>query len=528
MAVKYKPWFRRDTEKSKGMDEPMSASREKKKRFEERSDGTEKRQVRAKEDFKRAKRKKLITAIAVVVVVVLVVFGIVFNSNLFYTGVTAVKAGPDKYTAADFNYEYFNTYYNTYTSLLNSYGDYVSMFLDPSQPLSKQQYSEDMTWEQYFENQAFTQLQQMSILNHAADDEGWELSADQKSEISAQIDSLKTAAASNGYSDYRAYIRALYGKGQTEQRLRSLLEKSYRATYYSQYLADTWKNGYTDAELDAYYDTVCDDYDLVSFMSYTVNAVTDEENGIDEATAKEQAKDIATEISAARDKAAFADAVYRYAPEDEKADYEDEDECLYRYAAPGGIANTEWRSWLLDPQRQAGDTTIVEFSTGYHVLLFLERCDNSFELGRFRSITVAVEKDEESGEITDATRAAAQETVDTILAAFAEDPTEEKFAALADQYSYEGVAGGLHENVILGQLHSVKEEDYVFSGAEVGAVETIYDNESFIIVYPLESGSRYDHFIARNLKGSDQYKETLEKTYESYPVKTTLAFRFAK
>ena len=47
----------------------MSASREKKKRFEERGDGTEKRQVRAKEDFKSKKRKKLITTVAVIVVV---------------------------------------------------------------------------------------------------------------------------------------------------------------------------------------------------------------------------------------------------------------------------------------------------------------------------------------------------------------------------------------------------------------------------------------------------------------------------
>ncbi len=506
----------------------MSASREKKKRFEERSDGTEKRQVRAKEDYKAKKRKRLITGIAALVVVLLIVVGLVFNSNLFYTGVPAVKVGDRSYTTSDFNYEYFNTYYNTYSSLSDSYGSYVSVLLDTSKPLDKQMYSDTMTWDQYFEDQAFDQLKQITVLNDMADAEGWQLTTEQKAEIDAQIESLKTAAANHNYSDYRAYIRALYGKGQTEKRLRSLLEKSYRATYYSQYLADTWKDGYTDAELDEYYDTVCDDYDLVSFMAYTVDAVTDEENGIDEAAAKEQAKDIATEISSARDKAAFADAVYRYAPEDEKADYEDEDECLYRYAAPGGIANTEWRSWLLDPQRQAGDTTIVEFSTGYHVLLFLERSDNSFELGRFRSITVPVEKDEESGEITDATRAAAQETVDTILAAFAEEPTEDKFAALADQYSSEGVAGGFHENVILGQLQSVKEEEYVFSGAEVGAVETIYDNESFIIVYPLESGSRYDHFIARNLKGSDQYKETLEKAYESYPVKTTLAFRFAK
>ena len=95
----------------------MSASREKKKRFEERSDGTEKRQVRAKENFKTQKRKKLITGIVIAVVVVLLVLGLVFNSNLFYTGMPAVKIGSTGYSATDFNYEYFNSYYNTYSSL---------------------------------------------------------------------------------------------------------------------------------------------------------------------------------------------------------------------------------------------------------------------------------------------------------------------------------------------------------------------------------------------------------------------------
>ncbi len=508
----------------------MSASREKKKRFEERSDGTEKRQVRAKEDFKRAKRKKLITAIAVVVVVVLVVFGIVFNSNLFYTGVTAVKAGPDRYTAADFNYEYFNTYYNTYTSLANSYGEYVSMFLDPSQPLCKQQYSEDMTWEQYFETQAFTQLQQMSILNHAADDEGWELSADQKSEISAQIDSLKTAAASNGYSDYRTYIRALYGKGFTEAKLRSLLEKSYRASYYSQYLTAKWKDSYTDGELDAFYDTVRTEYDPISFMAYTVNAVKDEENGIDEETAKAQAKEIAEQLLAARDKATFADAVYRFAPEDDKSKYEDEDACFHRYTAPSGIANEEWRTWLTDPARQAGDTTIVEFSTGCHVLLYLDRSDNAYEVANYRGITVTVEKDEESGEITEATRAAAQEKVDAILEYYEEDPTQDNFAALADKYdeSGEDVDGGLHENVVLGQLASEEAEEFVFSGAEPGTVKTIYEDGRFYILCAMESGERYDRYIAENRKASEQFTSMMEAGQAQFPVTTGFAFGFTK
>ncbi len=508
----------------------MSASREKKKRFEERSDGTEKSQVRAKETFKTKKRKKLITGIVVAVVVVLLVLGLIFNSNLFYTGVNALKIGHAGYTASDFNYEYYNTYYNTYTNLSNTYGSYASMFLDTTQPLDKQQYSEDQTWAEYFEGQAIDSLKQMTILNDMADKEGWELSSAQRQEISSHIESLKSAAASNNYSDYRAYIRALYGKGVTEKRLRDLLEKTYRASYYSQYLNEKWMDSYTEAELDEYYDSVCNDYDLVSFMTYTVNAQADEEAGIDAETAKAQAKDTANEIASARDKAAFADAVYRFAPEDQKADYEKEDACLRRLTSPTGISNTEWRAWLTDPARQEGDTTVIEFSTGYYVLLFLERNDNSYNIANFRGITINVENDEQLGEITDVTRAAAQKTVDDILAAYNEDPTEDNFASLADQYdtSGENRAGGLHENVVMGQLAEQAVEEFVFSGAEAGTVNTVYSDGKYYITYLLESGERYDRLIAKNLKASQQYTDTIAAADPDYPVSKTFAFRFTK
>ena len=508
----------------------MSASREKKKRFEERSDGVEKRQVRAKEDFKRKKRRKLIATIAAVVVVVLIVLGVVYNSNLFYTGTTALKIGDAKYTTADFNYEYFNTYYNTYTNLQNTYGTYAAMFLNPNEDLDKQQYSDDLTWDGYFEEQAIQHLKQMTILNDMADAEGWELSAAQKAEIEDNIDSLKTSAANSNYTDYRAYIRALYGKGFTEERLCSLLQKSYRATYYSRYLSDKWMASYTDGELDEYYDSICNDYDLVSFMSYTVNAVEDEENGIDAENAKAQAKNIADEILSARDQATFADAVYRFAPEDEKDDYKDEDACLHRYAAPAGISNTEWRSWLTDPARQAGDTTIVEFSTGYHVLLFLERSDNAYELVNFRGITINVATDEETGEVTDETRAAAQSLVDDILEQFEMNPTEENFASLADEYdnSGENRTGGLYQDVILGTLSDPEVEAYLFGDTQVGQVQTIYSDGKFYITYPLEKGERYDRFIAKNMKQNEEYSAMMEAADMNYPVTTGFAFRFAK
>ena len=132
-------------------EENMSASREKRIRFEERAEGKEKRQIRAKDNQKTARRKKLITTVAVAVIVVVLVLLVVVNSTLFYTGVPALKIGGSRYTAADFNYEYFTNYYQTYSNISTTYGEYASMLLDPSQPLNKQYYSETETWADYFE-----------------------------------------------------------------------------------------------------------------------------------------------------------------------------------------------------------------------------------------------------------------------------------------------------------------------------------------------------------------------------------------
>ena len=509
----------------------MSASREKKKRFEERADGTEKRQVRAKDDYKSRKRKKLIGTIAAIVVVVLLVLAVVVNSNLFYTGVTAVKTGDTRYTTADFNYEYFNAYYGTYGELYNTYGaELVSYLLNPQMPLDEQNYSETQTWDEYFEEYAMNQLQQMAMLNDMAKAEGWSLNAEQKAEIDANIDRIKTEAVSNGYSDYRAYLRNMFGKGITEERLRSLLESSFNATYYSQYLIDKWMNSYSEAELSEYYDGHRNEYDLVSYMSYFVDGSVPEDSELDADTALQQAKDIATEIATARDQATFAEVVRQNAPEDEKAELADDNACLNRLKSPTSITNEAWKTWLMDSQRQTGDSNIFAGTNGYYVLLFLERNGNEYKTANFRGITITVETDPDSGLVTDATRSAAEATVAMILEAYNENPTEENFAELANTYnSDESMTGGLCQNYVLGQIASREIEDYLFSEeTPVGEVKSFYYDGSYFVVYTMERGEQYNLLLAENLKASDQYSSTVEAAKADYPIEKKFAFRFAK
>ena len=506
----------------------MSASREKKLRFEERAEGTEKRQVRAKDNQKKARRKKLITTAAVIIVVVVLVMLVVFNSTLFYTGVPALRIGGQTYTAADFNYEYFTGYYQTYSSIANTYGEYASYLLDTSQPLEKQYYSETQTWADYFEENALNQLQQMTILNDMAKAEGWSLSAEQAAQIESNIDSLKTDALSQGYSDYHAYLKALYGKGITDSRLRELLRKSFSATYYSQDLVERWKNSTTDQEKLEYYAGVSSTYNLITYMSYYVSGAANDEEGIDSETAMLAAKNTAEEIAATADQDTFADAVYRLAPEEQRSAYADPETCLTRNASPSSLYSY-YSSWLTDASRVYGDTTVVTDGSGYYVVMFLESNDNSYKLVNYRGIVIQVETDE-NGNVNDSTMAEAQTTVDKIMETYNDDPTEENFAALANQYNGSATNGGLQENVTMGTLANYELEQFLFdeSARQPGDIYTFYKDGNYYIAYFVGYGEQYNLQIASNLMASEQYTGLIESKQEEYSVKKLFAFRFTK
>ena len=509
-------------------EENMSASREKRIRFEERAEGKEKRQIRAKDNRKVARRKKLITTAAVAVIVIVLVLLVVVNSTLFYTGVPALRIGDSRYTAADFNYEYFTSYYQTYSNIASTYGDYASMLLDTSKPLNKQYYSETETWADYFEGNALTQLQQMSILNDMAKKEGWTLSAERSADIEANINQVKTDAVSQGYTDYKAYLQALYGKGMTEKLLRELLQKSFTATYYSQDLVDRWKAAATDEEKQAYYDDVQSSYNLITFMMYHVDGSPNDEEGIDSETAMLAAKNTADEIASAVDQITFADAVRRHAPEAERANYESDDACLTRNASPTAI-DANYRSWLTDTARQFGETTVVQGTNGYDVIMFLEANDNRFKLVNYRGIVISVATDEE-GRVTDDAMKQAQETVDAIMEEFNADPTEETFAKLANEYNGSSTNGGLQENVVMGTLANHDLEQYLFdeSARQPGDIYSFYSDKSFYIAYFVGYGDQYNLRIAENLMAEEQYTGLIEGAKEDYAIKKLFAFRFTK
>lgn len=278
------------------------------------------------------------------------------------------------------------------------------MGLDLSKPLDVQAYMESMTWKDYFEQQAVSQLKQVYALTDAAEAEGFEYDA--SADVDAFAESIETGAA-NANMSAADYLKSSYGTLATMDNVKSFVEKSSIATAYYNSIEDATE--VTDEEVSAYYDENKDNYDSVDYLVCKIAAdMPEEETETDDETAANQTETTApetettgeTETLSEEEKAAQeaekeAAEAAAMAEAKEKADEmlnqisdETSFEDLYAdYATDTAVelrkTNTKKSSisptgvaqWLFDSARQAGDTTVIEDTTGnaYYVVYFIDR-----------------------------------------------------------------------------------------------------------------------------------------------------------
>lgn len=508
----------------------MSASQEKKKRREDGFDNvSEKREKRKKQESK-TKRTNAVQISIIAVVLLLIVAVFVVNSNLFYTGVSALDIGGTSYTTAQFNY-----FYNSaYLSFMTEYGDYASMFgLDTSKPLSSQQYTEEMTWADYFEQSALDTMKQLTFINDEAKKAGFELSQESKDQVAASIEELKSAYAVYGYNSLDHYLTSNYGKGASVEMVEELVTMSAVASEYSQSVVDGYE--YSESELEDYYTENKDTYDFITYRQFFFSGAADDEAGIDEETAMADAKDKAEAMAkAATSEETFSDLAYENAAEESKESYEDSEATLY--TNQGQNLNSSFSEWLLDSGRVAGDCEAIEASNGYYVIMYVERTDNHYNTRSVRHILIKAEADEE-GLFTDEAKAEALAGAEELYAEWQDgDATEDSFAALADEHSDDGgsnTVGGLYENIYKNQM--VEEfNDFCFDeGRQYGDSGIVYGEASnsyagYHIMFYVGKGELYSSYIAKSAKQNEDYGAWLEAGLENYEPVTKFAFRFSK
>ena len=398
-------------------------------------------QKRKEEKEKEKKEERISTAVGIVFLVALVCLVASFPIRTYLaTHETYVVINGEKVNKVEFDYAY-NTSKNNY---ITQYGSYLSYFgLDTSKDLSTQMYSDTLTWQDYFEQNAVESLKQNKALMAEAKAAGF--TYDTTDEYNTFKETIKTSAAAAGVSD-KEYVRSIYGSYATMGRIEEYVKNDMVMNAYYQKLQED--NAPSDDEIQSYYEENKATYDSVDYRLTTIEAdlptePTELADPVEETAADTTGTTDGTAAADTTQDTAYqpSDAEIAKAMEDAKVLADDAEQTV---AKDGEAHENEKKSsvnymisdWLFDDARKAGDTTVItnDNSHCYYVVAFEKRYLDETPSADVRVIIPTEDKTGE--EILEEWKNGAA--------------TEDSFAELCKKYTQDTSAvenGGLFEQV---------------------------------------------------------------------------------
>lgn len=398
-------------------------------------------QKRKEEKEKEKKEERISTTVGIVFLVALVCLVASFPIRTYLaTHETYVVINGEKVNKVEFDYVY-NTSKNNY---ITQYGSYLSYFgLDTSKDLSTQMYSDTLTWQDYFEQNAVESLKQNKALMAEAKAAGF--TYDTTDEYNTFKETIKTSAATAGVSD-KEYVRSIYGSYATMGRIEEYVKNDMVMNAYYQKLQED--NAPSDDEIQSYYEENKATYDSVDYRLTTIEAdlptePTELADPVEETAADTTGTTDGTAATDSTQDTAYqpSDAEIAKAMEDAKVLADDAEQTV---AKDGEAHENEKKSsvnylisdWLFDDARKAGDTTVItnDNSHCYYVVAFEKRYLDETPSADVRVIIPTEDKTGE--EILEEWKNGAA--------------TEDSFAELCKKYTQDTSAvenGGLFEQV---------------------------------------------------------------------------------
>ena len=398
-------------------------------------------QKRKEEKEKEKKEERISMAIGIVVLVALVCLVASFPIRTYLaTHETYVVVNGEAVNKVEFDYQY-NLTKNNY---ITQYGSYLTYFgLDTSKDLSTQMYSDTLTWQDYFEQNAVESLKQNKALMAEAKAAGF--TYDTTDEYNTFKETIKTSAAAAGVSD-KEYVRSIYGSYATMGRIEEYVKNDMVMNAYYQKLQED--NAPSDDEIQSYYEENKATYDSVDYRLTTIEAdlptePTELADPVEETAADTTGTTDGTAATDSTQDTAYqpSDAEIAKAMEDAKVLADDAEQTV---AKDGEAHENEKKSsvnylisdWLFDDARKAGDTTVItnDNSHCYYVVAFEKRYLDETPSADVRVIIPTEDKTGE--EILEEWKSGAA--------------TEDSFAELCKKYTQDTSAvenGGLFEQV---------------------------------------------------------------------------------
>lgn len=398
-------------------------------------------QKRKEEKEKEKKEERISTAIGIVVLVALVCLVASFPIRTYLaTHETYVVVNGEAVNKVEFDYQY-NLTKNNY---ITQYGSYLTYFgLDTSKDLSTQMYSDTLTWQDYFEQNAVESLKHNKALMAEAKAAGF--TYDTTDEYNTFKETIKTSAASAGISE-KEYVRSIYGSYATMGRIEEYVKNDMVMNAYYQKLQED--NAPSDDEIQSYYEENKATYDSVDYRLTTIEAdlptePTELADPVEETAADTTGTTDGTAATDSTQDTAYqpSDAEIAKAMEDAKVLADDAEQTV---AKDGEAHENEKKSsvnylisdWLFDDARKAGDTTVItnDNSHCYYAVAFEKRYLDETPSADVRVIIPTEDKTGE--EILEEWKSGAA--------------TEDSFAELCKKYTQDTSAvenGGLFEQV---------------------------------------------------------------------------------
>lgn len=351
----------------------------------------EKRRIEEEKERKAQKRLKIGSIVIIAAIAAAIVISISLSAYSKYSALhnPYIKIGDHDVTRVEYDY-YYNNSVNSYISMYGSFLSYMG--LDTSSDFSKQQYTDNMTWKDYFDQMTVSQITQVKALVDDAAAQGF--TYDTAEDMSAFDTELAAQAESESLSQAEVYT-SLYGQYATEERIRPFAEENMLATAYFEHLTEINKPG--DEEVQEYYEANKNNYDKVDYRSFPFRGNVAEDASeediakvMDELKVKAEAMEKA--VKAGED---FEALCVENAIDDQKDLYggDDKEGSLIEggsySAAPAAISD-----WLFDEARKEGDTTILpdETNHNYYVVEFIKRSNDEQTTNSSISSTLANQK----------------------------------------------------------------------------------------------------------------------------------------
>lgn len=445
------------------------------------------KQQKAKEE--REKKIARITGIVLAVVLVCFVASFPIRTLMTVNGMYITVDG-EKVTKVEFDY-YYNIAMSNY---LNGQGAWLYYAgIDLSGDLSKQMYSEDMSFKDFFDEMAVELISQNKALEREGRAAGFAYDTAEK--YQDYMESLKENAKQEGVTA-KVYIQGSYGPYATESRVKPFVEEMMYANAYYESVVKAMD--ISQDEIQQYYDENKNNYDLIDFRLASVSAELPKEpteladpvesaapaDGTGTEGSQGEYEPSEAEIAAAMEKAkAEADSM-------EKTIKTEGEQTVGAFYSD---VTYLLRDWLFSEDRKPGDTTVIEDSTAhrYYVLGFEKRYRNESLSADAR---VIMTNGGNGQEILDEWKSG--------------EATEASFAELSDKYNdpaITSVEGGLYEGMLVSSLIDELKAWFSDSSRAKGDTAVISpegDSYSYVVYYVAPNREEWILSIENTLRSS--------------------------